>query len=100
MEMITLISLLCCVMWYIIDRAKTLWMNLAFGKYITIAVSAVFGFGFAFGYGLDIIFALDAWPQVTTQGTVITALVFMCGSSAFAEIMEKIKGKTKNIISE
>lgn len=100
MEMLTLIMVLCCVMWYIIDRAKQLWKDLVIGKYITIAVSAVFGFGLAFGYGLDIIYALGAWPQVTLQGTVITALVFMCGSSAVAEIMEKIKGKTKNIKSE
>ena len=100
MEMLTLIAILSCVMWYIIDRFKELWENIVIHKFVTVAVAAALALAVSFGYGLDIIFALGAWPQATTLGIVLTALLLMTGSSGVDAIMEKIKGKTKNIKSE
>ena len=58
MEMLTLIISLSIIMWYIIDRFKEMWEGTKYGKYITMAVSAVFAFAIAFGFGVDIILAL------------------------------------------
>ena len=77
MEMLTLIAILSCVMWYIIDRFKELWENIVIHKFITVAVAAVLALAVSFGYGLDIIFALGAWPQATTLGIVLTAFLLM-----------------------
>ncbi len=78
-------------MWYIIDRFKPLWEGRKYGKYITIAVSALFAFALSFGYGLDIMAALDIVAHTGILGTVLTALTLMGGSSAVAEFIEYIK---------
>lgn len=90
--MITLIIALSTFMWYIIDRFKELWEGKSWSKYITIAISALFGFGLSFGFNLDIIYSLGLIDNITTIGTIITGLILMSGSSAVAEVMEKIKG--------
>ena len=51
MEMLQIIIVVSIVMWYIIDRFKPLWEDWQYGKYVTIAVSAVFAFALAFGIG-------------------------------------------------
>ena len=79
-------------MWYIIDRFKEMWEGTKYGKYITMAVSAVFAFAIAFGFGVDIILALGLVQESSTIGTVITALALMSGSSAVSEIIERVKG--------
>ncbi len=90
--MLELIIGLSMVMWYIIDRFKGLWTEKSFGKYITMAVSAVFGFGLAFGFGLDLIVGLGLVESITAIGQVLTGFALMGGSSAVAEIVGKIKG--------
>lgn len=93
MDMLVLIVALSTIMWYIINRFKPLWGELKFGKYITIAIAAVFGFGLAFGLGLDLLFAMGLIEAVTVIGKIITGLTLMAGSSAVAEILEAVGGK-------
>ena len=92
MEMLTLIISLSIIMWYIIDRFKEMWEGTKYGKYITMAVSAVFAFAISFGFGVDIILALGIVQEGSVIGTVITALALMSGSSAVSEINERVKG--------
>ena len=92
MEMITLIIAMSAIMWYLIDRFKPLWSELSFGKYITIVISALFAFGLTFAFGLDLVFACGLFAEMTVAGQILTGLVLMSGSSAVAEIIERIKG--------
>ncbi len=91
MEMLQVIILTSIIMWYIIDRIKPLWESLKYGKYITIALSALFAFALSFGYRLDIMAALGVVPDTGPLGTVLTALTLMGGSSAVAELIKRIK---------
>ena len=92
MDLLALIIMLSAVMWYVIDRVKPYWAEVSFGKYITMAVAALFGFALSFGYGLDIIYALGLVPEVGVIGQILTGLVLMGGSSAVSEIIAKVKG--------
>ncbi len=91
MEMLTLIIGLSMVMWYVIDRFKPLWVDLSFGKYITIGLAAVFAFVLAFGFGLDLVSAIGLYQAVTPLGMATTGFVLMSGSSAVSEVISKIK---------
>ena len=93
MEMLALLIAVSTTMWFAIDRLKVLWTDLSFGKWITVAVSAVGAFFSTFSFGLDIIFAYGFTPAATIAGKILTAFVIMSGSSAVAEVIEKIKGK-------
>lgn len=93
MEMLALLIAVSTTMWFAIDRLKILWTDLSFGKWITVAVSAVGAFFSTFSFGLDIIFAYGFTPAATIAGKILTAFVIMSGSSAVAEVIEKIKGK-------
>ena len=93
MEMVALIVALSCVLWYLIDRGKdALWGQFPWGKYVTIAVSAIGAFAITFSFGLDLIFGLTLTPDVTLAGQILTGFTLMSGSSAVAEIIGKIKG--------
>mgnify|MGYP000074364700 CR=1 FL=1 len=91
MDMIGLITALSVIMWYLIDRIKPLWSEVKYGKYITIALAAVFGFALVFSFGLDLIVGLGLWSEVTLMGQFITGLTLMAGSSVVSEIIELIK---------
>ncbi len=91
MEMLQIIIVVSIIMWYIIDRFKPLWEGQAWGKYVTIALSALFAFALSFGYRLDIMAALGVVPNTGTLGTVLTALTLMGGSSAISELIARIK---------
>lgn len=91
MEMLEIITLVCILMWYIIDRFKPLWESLPYGKYITIGVAALFAFALAFGYKLDLMLALGVVEQVQPLAICMTALIFMGGSSALSELIKRIK---------
>lgn len=91
MDMLQIIIAVSIIMWYIIDRFKSLWEEKVWGKYVTIAVSAIFAFALAFGYGLDLMAALGIVSEAGILGTVLTALTLMGGSSAVAELIERIK---------
>ncbi len=92
MEMLQIIITVSIVMWYIIDRFKPLWEEKSWGKYVTIAVSALFAFALSFGYNLDLLAALGVTANNGILGTVLTALTLMGGSSAVSELIERIKG--------
>lgn len=91
MDMLTLIIALSAILWYLIDRFKPIWEPLSYGKFITMGVAALGGFSFAFGFNLDLLVACELMEVATTIGMILTALSFMAGSSAVAEVIEKIK---------
>lgn len=93
MEMLALLIAVSTTMWFAIDRLKVLWTDLSFGKWITVAVSAVGSFFLTFSFGLDIIFSWGFTPVATIAGEILTAFVIMSGSSAVAEVIERVKGK-------
>lgn len=92
MTMLKLILLASVLMWYIIDRFKPLWADVKNGKYITIAVSAVFAAVLCFGLRLDLLTAFNVSAEGPWWlGVVLTMLVLMSGSSAVAELLDKTK---------
>lgn len=94
MDSLTLIMVLCTVMWYIIDNLKeAIWGGLAYSNYITIGVSAIGSFVLSFGYDLDLLNALGLVPHISPLGEVITALAMMGGSALVSEIVEKLRSK-------
>jgi hypothetical protein len=93
MDMLMLIGALSMIMWYLIDRFKGMWAEMAYGKYITIGCAAILGFVLAFGYNLDIILAAGLVEEGSTLGVILTGLTLMSGSSAVNEIITKIKGE-------
>ena len=93
MEMLTLIIALSGVMWYLLDRLKIMWKDVSWGKWITLSCAAIAGFALTFSFNLDIIFACGLVESVSIAGKIITGFVLMSGSSAVAEIIERIKGK-------
>jgi hypothetical protein len=93
MEMLSLILMLSAIMWYLIDRVKTSWANLSWGKYITMAVSAIGASLLVFSFELDILVAFGVVENVTVAGKVITAIGIMSGSSGISELVGMVKGK-------
>lgn len=92
MDMMVLIIALSTILWYLIERGKTeIWGGLSYHKWITIGVAALSSFALTFSFGLDILMASGLVETVTMAGKVLTALTLMSGSSAVAEILEKIK---------
>ena len=81
------------VIWYIVDRFKPLGEELKGGKYITIGVAAVLGTIAVATFGLDVLVAAGLVPDVTVFGQICTVLLYMAGSSAIAEVIERIKGE-------
>lgn len=92
MDILTLIIALSAIMWFLIDRFKPLWSEKSWGKGVTLAVSALAGFGLVFAFNLDIIFACGLVENISITGQIITGFVLMSGSSAVAEIIERVKG--------
>ena len=93
MEMLSLILALSAVLWFLVDRFKPLWEGLSFGKYITLLVSGIGAFALVFSFNLDLILACGLVKATTIAGKIMTGLVLMSGSSAVAEIIERVKGK-------
>lgn len=92
MEMLGLIIALSAVLWYVIDRAKSLYTELSWGKWITIGLAAIGSCFIVFSFGLDLIFAAALVSAPSLAGQILTALVMMSGSSAISEIIGRIKG--------
>lgn len=91
MDMLFLVGALSIIIWYIIDRFKELWAELPYGKYITIGVAAVLSFLVVFCFGIDILVAFGLFAEVSIMGEILTALIFMSGSSAVSELVQLIK---------
>lgn len=97
MEMISLILALSAVLWFIVDKFKPLWAEKSWGKYITVAVAAIGGFGLTFAFSLDLIYASGLFGTITPAGQILTGFVLMSGSSAVAEVIERVKGGSQII---
>ena len=95
MEMLTLIVALSAVLWYVVDRFKSGWDALPYGKWITVIVAGIGSFGLVFSFGLDLIFACGLVDSVSMAGQILTGFVLMSGSSAISEIITRIKGEDK-----
>lgn len=93
MEMLSLILALSAVLWFLVDRFKPLWEGLSFGKYITLLVAGIGAFALVFSFNLDLILACGLVEATTIAGKIMTGLVLMSGSSAVAEIIERVKGR-------
>ena len=93
MEMLSLILALSAVLWFLVDRFKPIWEGLSFGKYITLLVAGIGAFALVFSFNLDLILACGLVEVTTIAGKIMTGLVLMSGSSAVAEIIERVKGK-------
>jgi hypothetical protein len=93
MEMLSLILALSAVLWFLVDRFKPIWEGLSFGKYITLLVAGIGAFALVFSFNLDLILACGLVKATTIAGKIMTGLVLMSGSSAVAEIIERVKGK-------
>lgn len=91
MDMLGLILALSMIMWYLIDRFKPIWEGFAYGKYITMGISAIAGFALVFSLGLDILVGLGLLTSMTIAGQIMTGFVLMAGSSAISEIITLIK---------
>ncbi len=94
-EMMTLLLVLSTIIWFVIDRVKSAWSGLKYGKYITIAAAAILGALVVFTYGIDILVALAVTGQVTVIGEILSTLIIMSGSSALSELLELVKVKAK-----
>ena len=95
MEMLALIIALSAVLWYVVDRFKSGWNALPYGKWITVIVAGIGSFGLVFSFGLDLIFACGLVDSVSMAGQILTGFVLMSGSSAISEIIARIKGEDK-----
>lgn len=95
MEMLTLIIALSAVLWYVVDRFKTGWDALPYGKWITVIVAGIGSFSLVFSFGLDLIFACGLVDSVSMAGQILTGFVLMSGSSAISEVITRIKGEGK-----
>ena len=94
MDMLFLVGAMSVIIWYIIDRLKELWVNVPYSKYITVGISAILSFACAFCFSLDILVGLGLIAEVSIMGQILTALVFMGGSSAVSELIGLVKNAT------
>lgn len=94
MNMLFLVGAMSVIIWYIIDRLKELWVNVPYSKYITVGISAILSFACAFCFSLDILVGLGLIAEVSIMGQILTALVFMGGSSAVSELIGLVKNVT------
>lgn len=94
MNMLFLVGAMSVIIWYIIDRLKELWVNVPYSKYITVGISAILSFACAFCFSLDILVGLGLMAEVSIMGQILTALVFMGGSSAVSELIGLVKNAT------
>jgi len=91
MEMVGIIVAISIVIWYIIDRFKPLWSTLPGAKFITIIIAGILGAIAVITFNLDILYAAGIVSEITTFGMICTTALYMAGSSAFAELIERLK---------
>lgn len=81
------------ILWVFIDRAKKLWAELSWGRWITTSLAVIGGFLLAFCYGLDLLQAVGLTDCVTMGGQVFAGLAVAAGSSCINEILDKVQSK-------
>lgn len=78
------------MIWYVIDRFKPLWETFEYSSAITTAIALVLSAFCVFGLNLDLLNIAALTETITIIGRVITVLLLTSGSSAIAEIIDKI----------
>ena len=91
MELLVTIVAISTIIWYLVDKAKLLWADLSWGKWLTIATAGILSFVCVFAFNVDLLAALGL-VESNTVSMILTALIFMSGSSAVSEIIERVKG--------
>lgn len=81
------------ILWVFIDRAKKLWAEVSWGKWITTAAALAGGFLLAFGYGLDLLQAVGLTEGASLGGQIFAGLAVAAGSSCINEILTKVQGE-------
>lgn len=95
MESLAIIIAFSTIIWYLIDRAKTLWNKYDWGKWVTLGIALMLSVVCTFCFGLDLVMALGISGTVTVAGQIITVLILMSGSSGVSEIIQRIRGEEK-----
>lgn len=95
MDKLTIILCLSAVIWFILDRAKYLWSNCKYGKWVTFGSSLVLSCVSAFLLNLDLLNALSIISEITVIGKIFTALAISSGSSVVAELITFVKNFKK-----
>lgn len=78
------------MIWYVIDRFKPLWEMLEYSSAITTVIALILSAFCVFGLNLDLLNIAALTETITIVGRVITVLLLTSGSSAIAEIIDKI----------
>ena len=79
------------ILWVFLDRAKKLWAQFRWGKWVTTLVSAAAGLLLAFAYGLDLLLATGLTEGVSWGGQVFAGLAVAAGSSCIHEVLDKVQ---------
>jgi len=87
---ITTIMMFSMILWVFLDRAKKLWENVSWGKWVTTGVAAAAGLAMAFAYGMDLFAALGI-STASVGGKVFAGLAMAGGSSVINEVITGIK---------
>lgn len=96
MDALMVVLIMSGIIWYLIDRGKDgIWGKYDWGKYVTIAVSAVLSAAVVFCFHLDLIAALGVVDASSIMGQILTVLVLMSGSSGVSEIIQRVRGEKK-----
>ena len=92
MDKLALIVVLSIVIWHLVEIAKkNFWDQYTWGKYVTLVVAGIAGFGVTFMYNLDLIYALGFATEMNLAGQIITGCALAAGSGVVSEIIERIK---------
>ena len=93
---ISTIIMFSVILWVFLDRAKKLWANITWGKWITNIAAAAAGLGIAFGYGMDLLVALGIESAASVGGMIFAGLAIAGGSSVIHEVITSVNGLKEN----
>lgn len=85
------------VIWFCVDRIKSLWSSYSWGKYLTLAFSILLGEVMCFSFNLDFIYTTELFNEITVVGKIFTGVLLSAGASPLAELVEMIKNPTKSV---
>ena len=95
MDSLMIIVALSAVIWYVVDRIKEVWTSLSWGKWLTVALSAILSAACVFCFNMDLITALGLTEASSIMGQILTVLVLMSGSSGVSEVIQRVRGEKK-----
>lgn len=87
------------ILWVFLDRAKKLWCECSWGKWVTTGVAAAVGLLISFGYDLDLLIAVAAADVASIGGRIFAGLAIAGGSSVINELLAKLNmGESRLLI--